>query len=155
VLTPRRLRILGANPLDLVRKKLTSGLQVDAAEGPVRRGGEVEALVTISDPAKAGSVEVGLVCTEYFDEDVEQTYRDSDGVQQMQSSRETLEATAHEQWRPLESAAGVQSVRFTIPEKAPFSYEGDCLSFRWEVVARGRRHQRLDALTATTISVDP
>jgi len=155
VLTLRRLRILGGKPLDLMRKRLTSGLEIEATGEPIRRGDDVEALVTISDPAKVGSVEVGVVCTEYYDEDVEQTSTDSHGVPQTQSSRETLEATAHEEWRPLEPVAGVQSARFAIPADAPFTYEGDCLTFQWEVVARGRRRDRLDALASTPISVTP
>jgi len=69
--------------------------------------------------------------------------------------RATTYAIAHEAWLPIESAPGVQSVRLTIPPEAPFSYEGDCLSFRWEVVARGRRRRRLDAQAKHEISVLP
>jgi hypothetical protein len=157
VLTPRRLRILTTGSLDLVRRKLTSGVEIAAAEGPVRRGDQVEALVTISNAAKVGSVEVGLVCTEYYDEEVESpsTSTTSEGFTQTSSSRETLRATAHEDWRPVDSVVGVQTVGFQIPVEAPFSFEGDCLSFRWAVVARGRRPGRLDAVAEAAISVTP
>jgi hypothetical protein len=141
-------------PLDVLRRRLTSCLEIDADQA-VSRGDEVEALVTISDAAKAGSVEVGVVCTEYYDEEVTESYTDSDGVLQTRTSRETHQAAAHEEWRSIESTVGVQSVRITIPAEAPFSYEGDCLSFRWEIVARGRRHDRLDAQAGQAISVRP
>jgi hypothetical protein len=155
VLNVRTLRTLRTlKPLDLLRRRLTSCLEIDADQA-VSRGDEVEARVTISDAAKAGSVEVGVVCTEYYDEDVTDTYTDSDGVMQTQTTRETLKAAAHEEWRSIESTVGLQTVRFTIPAGAPFSYEGDCLSFRWEVVARGRRHDRLDAQAGQAISVRP
>ena len=71
------------------------------------------------------------------------------------SHRETATATAYEAWVPVESGAGVQSVRLAVPREAPFSYKGDCLSFQWEVVARGRRPHRLDAQARREISVLP
>lgn len=147
---PRSLRKLErslSHPLDLVRRRRTRGLQVDAGEHGVRRGEEVEALVTISSSKGLGDVEVGLVCTEYYDEES----TNSEG----RSSRATVEAIPHEDWQPVESAAGVQSVRLAIPADAPFSYEGACLSFKWELVARGRRSRRLDAQARREISVLP
>jgi hypothetical protein len=135
------------NPLDLVRRQLTKGLEVDAGPGEKRRGGEVEALVTISSARGLGDLEVGLLCTEYYDE--EHTDREGD------TSRSTSEEVTHEAWQPLEPAVGVQTVRFAIPQGAPFSYEGDCLSFKWELVARGRRRRRLDAQARREISVLP
>jgi hypothetical protein len=124
---------------------------VGASEDEVRRGEEVEAVVTIPAVGGVSNVEVGLVCTEYYDEETSYT----DGQGHARTSRTTAEAIAHEAWLPLESARGVQRVRFAIPAEAPFSYEGDCLSFRWEVVARARRRRRLDALARHEISVPP
>jgi hypothetical protein len=43
----------------------------------------------------------------------------------------------------------------TIPPEAPFSYKGDCLSFKWEVVAKGRKRHRLDAQTRREIIIFP
>jgi hypothetical protein len=137
------------NPVDLLRRRMARGLQVGASDEEVRRGEEVEALVTLSSAEGLGDVEVGLVCTEYY-------ARYSEGVGPDDSGgRATTYAIAHEAWLPVESAPGVQSVRLTIPTEAPFSYEGDCLSFRWEVVARGRRRRRLDAQARREISVLP
>ena len=65
-----------SHPLDFVRQRRTRGLQVDAGVQGVRRGEEVEALVTItSAKGLGGDLEVGVVCTEYYDEES----RDSDG----------------------------------------------------------------------------
>jgi hypothetical protein len=139
------------HPLDFVRRRLTKGLQLSAgSQEKVRRGEQVEALVTITRPHGLGDLAVGLVCTEYYD--FEQTWTDKDGSH---TSRETAEATAHETWQPVESATGVQSVRLTIPPEAPFSYKGDCLSFKWEVVAKGRKRHRLDAQARREIVVFP
>lgn len=138
-------------PLDLLRRRLTRGLDVAAPDREVRRGEQIEALVTIGDPRELGDVEVGLVCTEHYDEKV--SSRGSDGS--TTHSRSTREAVAHETWVPVESASGVQSVRFTIPPDAPFSYQGTCLSFTWELVARGRRPRRLDAQARHEIAVLP
>ena len=145
-----RLQGLGhhlSHPLDFVRQRRTRGLQVDAGVHGVRRGEEVEALVTISSPKGLGDLEVGLVCTEYYDEET----TDSDG----DTSRATAEAIAHEDWLPVEELTGVQSVRLAIPADAPFSYEGTCLSFKWELVARGHRSRGLDAQARSDLSVLP
>jgi hypothetical protein len=139
------------HPVDLLRRRLTSGLEVGASEQAARRGDEVEALVTVSNPRGLGDLEVGLVCTECYDEEVQTT--DSDGSSSR--SRSTSEAIAYERWLPVESAPGMQSVRVTIPREAPFSYEGACLSFKWEVVARGHKRHRLDAQARHEISVLP
>ena len=131
--------------LDALRRR-QHGLQVGVTNEQARRGEEVDALVTISGQDEVGEVEVGLVCTEYYD------VYESWG---QHGSRETSDAIAHEEWLPVESAPGVHSVRLTIPLDAPFSYEGDCLSFRWEVVARGRREHRLDAQAKHDLFVAP
>lgn len=147
---PRFLHRLGRSlfhPLELVGQRLTRGLEVDAGEHGVRRGEEVEALVTISSSKGLGNLEVGLVCREYYDEES----TDTEG----RTSRATVEDIAHEDWQPVENVTGVQSVRLAIPADAPFSYEGACLSFKWELIARGRRSRRLDAHAKRELSVLP
>ncbi len=128
------------HPVDFLRRPLTKGLQVSTGAQEVRRGDEVEALVTISRSSGLGNVEVGLICIEYYD--YEATRTNKDGTQS--SSRETAEATAYEAWQPVESAQGVLNVRLAIPPEAPFSYKGDCLSFKWDLVVKGSRRGRLD-----------
>jgi hypothetical protein len=141
-----------AHPLDLLRRRLTRGLEVAAANQVAHRGEQVEVLVTISSPGKIGNVEVGVVCTEYYDEEKTDTDMNTD----MQStSRVTSDEIAHEAWLPVETIAGAQSLRFTIPPDAPFSYGGNCLSFKWEIVARGRKSRGLDAQARSEFSVLP
>lgn len=135
--------------LEALRRRLTRGLEVAASDQVVHRGGEVEALLTISSSRKLGDVEVGVVCTEYYDEE-EKNYTNGS----TSTSRVTRDEIAHETWTPVETVSGVQSLRFTVPPDAPFSYSGECLSFKWEVVARGRK-RGLDAQARSEFSVLP
>jgi hypothetical protein len=137
--------------LNFLRRRLAKGLQVAAGEADVHRGEEIEALVTVSQARGLGHLEVGLLCTESYD--YRSTWTDDDGVEH--DSRKTAEAVAYEEWQPVESIAGVQSLRLRIPPEAPFSYKGHCLSFKWEVVARGRKRHRLDTRVAHEVSVLP
>jgi len=135
------------HPLDFFRRRVTHGLAVDASDRPVRRGDELEARVTISRDGGLGHVEVGLLCTEFFASAVS----DSRGARR----RGTASATAHEAWLPVDGTPGVHSVRLAVPAEAPFSYDAELLSFRWDVVARRRRKHRLDAQARHEISVLP
>jgi hypothetical protein len=137
--------------VDALRRKLTTGLEVGARDQEVHRGDQVEAIVTVSRRRGLGQVEVGLVCTERYD--YENTWTDKDGG--TQSSRETAEEYAHEESQTAGPGVGQQSFRFTLPSEAPFSYNGECLSFRWEVVALGRRSRRLDAQARSELWVLP
>jgi hypothetical protein len=123
-----------------------AGLVVDAPRKEVRRGEDVEVLVTLTS-ARGLDVQAGVVCTERYDE----TDTDSQG----RTTRTTSEATAHEAWIPVPRGTGTQSVNLAIPREAPFSYEGSCLSFKWEVAARIHRSLRLDAEVRRRISVQP
>jgi hypothetical protein len=143
----RRLERGFLHPIDYLRTRGTRGLRVEASDQEVRRGGELEARVTLSNPEGFGEVEVGLVCTEFYECDVP----DGEGGR----SRGTCSATAHEAWLPVHSTLGVHSVRLSVPAEAPFSYDGDLLCFKWAVVARGRRKNRLDAQARHEISVLP
>jgi hypothetical protein len=143
----RRLERGLLHPIDFLRTRMTRGLQVCAGNRPVRRGEHVDAHVTISRPRGVERVEAGLVCTAVYASAV------SDG--RGGRSRGTASATVHEAWLPVEGAPGVHSVRLTVPANAPFSYEGDLLCFRWEVIARGRRARRLDPQARHSVAVLP
>jgi hypothetical protein len=110
------------------------GITVTVPVTDVRRGSELEARLEIANPDTTG-LELGLVCTEYYD--IETT--DGRGNR----SRSTSQAVAHEDWRP-QSGGPMQSVRFRIPEDAPFSYRGDCISYVWRVSARQPKRLRFD-----------
>jgi hypothetical protein len=141
---------LEVHPLDFLRKRLTSGLEVGVGKEEVRRGHEVDALVTISSLRGLQAVEVGLVCTEYYKGWV------SSGSEPGEMTTATYDAIAHETWLPVDAALGVQRVPFTVPRDAPFSYHGEvALSFKWAFVARGRRGRGLDARATCEISVLP
>jgi hypothetical protein len=149
---PEGLRSLGSrlerrllHPIDFLRARIRRGLEVGAAGHPVRRGEEIDARVRITSPRGLGRVEVGLVCTEFFASAVS----DSQGGRR----RGTASATAHEAWHPVDGTPGVHSVRLAVPADAPFTYEGDVLSFTWEIVVRERRKHRLDAQARHAITV--
>ena len=141
--------------LNRIETGLTDELRITPPTGEARRGEKIDVELTVVDPRRLSDVEVGLVCTEYYDVEVETTSTDSQGHTTTSSSRETRDAIAHEAWVPVEGAMGVQTVRLSIPPEAPFSYEGDCLSFRWEVVARAHKRRRLDARAERDLSVAP
>jgi len=137
------------HPVNHLRGWLTSGLEVDTSEEEVCRGEEVDALVTISSVRRLRELEVGLVCTEYY----KAVSTDSEPGD---SSYVEHDAIAHQTWVPVDAALGVQSVRFRIPQEAPFSYRGEvALSFKWEVIARAHRRRGLDARATHEITVLP
>ena len=138
-------------PLQLLRRLVTRGLEVSAVDRQTHRGGDVEVQVTISKPGKLGDVEVGIVCTEHYDE--LETVRDTDGS--TTPYRTTSSDVVHETWSPVEPGSGAKTRRFTIPPHAPFSYSGECLSFKWEVAALGHRSGRLDAEARSEFFVRP
>jgi hypothetical protein len=147
----QRFRTAVEHPIDTLRQRRAKGLEISTSQRRVCRGDHVEVLVTIADTAGIGNVDIGLVCTEYYDEKVQ----DDESETRFGTKRQTSEAIAHAEWLRIDSAPGVQSVRLEVPAEAPFSYEGDCLSFRWEIIAHGRRRRRLDAQARLRIAVAP
>jgi len=137
------------HPLDAIRRRRTHGLAVAATEQELHRGDEVEALLMISRSEGLGRLEVGLLCTEYYAEEVNDPGEDDT------PRRSTATHTAYETWLPVENVLGEQSVCLVIPADAPFSYEGTALSFTWQLLARGRKSHGLDAQASTALSVLP
>ena len=130
--------------LDTLRRKLTKGLEVRVEQPEARRGDDVQAVVVVTEPEGLGELEVGIVCREFYDE----TVSSGEG-----SSRTTSNAVEYEAWQPMQCVRGEHAVTLTIPTEAPYSYAGDCLSFRWDVVARGRKRLALDAQASQEIAV--
>lgn len=135
------------HPINGVRNWVTRGFEVGVSSDQVPRGGQLDGFVTISTAQRLERVEVGVVCTEFY----AVTTSSSEGG----GSRGTSSAVAHEAWIPVASTLGVHTVRLRIPEDAPYSYEGDVLSFRWEVAARGRRQKGIDPRAEHRIRVLP
>jgi len=106
--------------------------QVVADPLELQRGEEVEAELEILYPEDvAERLEVGLVCVERYDHPVSRT---EDGKTVV--SRETGEGVVYERWIPAWRTEELQSFRLRVPPDAPYSHEGDCLSFAWRVSAR-------------------
>ena len=137
------------------RAAAAAGLTVDALQTAVRRGEEVEARVSIAATREIGGLKVGVRCTELYDEEVSDDTGSTSSVRMPSHRRKTSRAVAHETWVPLEAALGEQTARIPIPEEAPFSYAGDCLSFEWEVVVREARRHAVDAEATHELQVLP
>ncbi len=113
----------------------------------LRRGEEVEAELTIHYPEDvAPRIEVGLVCVERYDRPV--ASRNERGERVME--RRIAEEVAYESWFPAWRTEEQQLISFRIPADAPYSYEGECLSFAWRVSAR-----EPDRVAAEGASDDP
>jgi hypothetical protein len=121
------------------------GIAVEPAE--LRRGDELDVRVTVADPQRAGGgAEVGLVCVEYYSV----TRHSRNG-----SYRDDAEATAHEEWRPIRPGQARPYERFRIPAAAPYSHEGEYLSYHWQVRVREPRDMLPDPRVDERIWVSP
>jgi hypothetical protein len=124
-------------------------LRVEPIE--VRRGDTVNATLVISDPDKLGDkLELGLVCTEYYD--VEHTVYTQNGTQRQ---RETKSTDAFSTWSEPDKGRLQQTFRFTVPADAPFSYEGGTVTWAWHVSALDRQPHRTDTHRDVPIWVSP
>lgn len=135
-----------ANPPGLPNLELTP----DGDEK--RRGDSVTVTVRVASPdgLDVERLELGLICTERYD--YEQVTRSREGTQR---SRQTREVPAHEDWREVDRSAPEQTISFDIPGQAPFSFEGDCVSYAWRVSAREPRARRMDRRVDRPIWVLP
>jgi len=119
-----------------------TALAVDA--GALRRGGEISVACTRGQ-THGGLLQVGIVCEERYDVEA----RVGRSVR-----RQTGHATVYEHWQPLATGAREQNFVFCVPVDAPYSYEGDCLSYAWRLSARAPGRLRKDARTDEPIWVD-
>lgn len=139
-------------PLRLADRLPGAALAVDRDDA--RRGDKLSVTLTLANSGGANeepeSLEVGLVCVEIYDYQV---------VAQTRAGpiyvRQTGEANAHENWQQVERAAGAQTVDFELPRDAPYSYEGDCVSYAWRVSARVARRMRSDPRLDHAVWVRP
>lgn len=123
------------------------GMSIAVDRDDVRRGETIS--VTI-DHTATDDLEVGLVCFERFDLQATATTKAG-----MVFIRETNQKTAWEQWKAVASPSGEQALEFEIPQQAPCSYEGDCLSYAWRVSARLVRKLRSDPRIDHPVWVSP
>jgi hypothetical protein len=135
-----------ARPNQAGRMRGTS-LSVDPGE--MRRGEEIS--ITFRGKRENDDrLEVGLVCVERHDMQVRVSVK---GVSTV--SRQTVEAAVHEQWQPVPPAVREQTFTFEIPDSAPYSYEGECVSYSWRASARAVRRLRRDPRLDLPIWVQP
>ena len=126
-------------PLSLADRLPGAALAVERDDA--RRGEKLLVTLTLasSGSAEADPLEVGLVCVEIYDYQV---------IAQTRAGpvyvRQTREDNAYEDWRQVVRTAGDQAVEFELPRDAPYSYEGDCVSYAWRVSARVARKLRSD-----------
>lgn len=85
------------------------------------------------------SLRIGLVCVERADAWFDSRERYYPGLEQVPDAeiphRGIVEEPVHESWQPLESAEE-RRVLFEVPGDAPYSYEGDRVSFAWRAAAK-------------------
>ena len=91
---------------------------------------------------------MGLVCVESYD--VKRTFPTRRGPREI---RETGEAVERANWVLAEPDGS--TVRLRVPEDAPPSYEGSCISFSWRISGRVRDAGDGDVRTDQPIWVLP
>ena len=121
------------------------GVTLQVSGEAFRRGDDVSVTFTVRR-SSGGRLEVGIACNERFEQEVP-----ADAPVEM---RQTVEAIAHEDWQAVPDSAREHTLGFTLPDDAPYSYEGDAVSFAWRVSVREARLGR-DARYDRPIWVDP
>lgn len=134
------------HPIDSLRERMTDMIDIGVSDETVLRGQELDAVVTISDATGLSSLEVGLVCMEYYACEVSGEDGPGKGV---------TSGIAYESWTGIDATVAGHAVHLTVPLTAPFSFRGNNVVFEWEVVARGARKRRLDVRTRHAIAVLP
>jgi hypothetical protein len=118
------------------------GVKLQVAGETFRRGNDVSVTFT-GRGSSGGQLEVGIACDERFEQEVPDT-----------PAAMIVEAIAHEDWQAVPDGGRNQTLDFTLPDDAPYSYEGDAVSFAWRVSVREARLGR-DARYDRPIWVDP
>ncbi len=124
-----------------------------------RRGEDLVVTLSVADPSKlrGDRLEVGLECIERYDYRQHQS-SGSGGVGSSggsSSRRVTRRDTVFAQWLPAQRSSAGETFTFPIPADAPFSHEGDCLSFSWMLTARERVPNGIDTRLDHPIWVRP
>lgn len=122
------------------------GVTLQVAGETFRRGDDVS--VTFTGRGSSGDrLQVGIACDERFDQEVQ-----TDSPVEI---RQLVEAIVHESWQAVPAGAGEHTLGFTLPVDAPYSYEGDSVSFAWRVSVREARRRARDARYDRPIWVEP
>ena len=116
------------------RRRNAPHLQLSLPRGQFHLGETIEPQLRITSMSRLeGDLEVGLVCTCFFDYEYEVHTQHGTST-----SRQTRSAPAFEEWKPADKTPE-QTLSFEIPADGPYSHEGSAVSFAWKVTARERR----------------
>ena len=118
------------------------GITLQLVGEAFRRGDAVSVTLT-GRRSSGGRLEVGIACDERFEQEVPDA-----------PAKTMMETVAHEDWQAVPDSAREHTLDFTLPDDAPYSYEGDAVSFAWRVSVREARLGR-DARYDRPIWVDP
>lgn len=131
------------------RHPLLSGTKLSVEPADPRRGDEVS-ITFAGERSDDDRLEIGLVCQERYDQEVRVYVRGASVVR-----RQTAEEAAHEQWQAVPAGVRERTFTFVVPQDAPYSYEGDCVSYAWFASARAVRPRRKDPRLEEPIWVRP
>jgi len=129
-------------------------LQMRPVTDEPRRGEDLVVSLSVADPSKlkGDRLEVGLECIERYDFRQQNTSGNSVGSS---SHRVTRRDTVFKQWLPAQRSSASETFTFRVPPDAPFSHEGNCLSFSWMLTAREHVAHGIDARLDHPIWVRP
>ena len=125
-------------------------LQVEPIE--TARGQTVRAVLTV-EPGhdEDGRLQVGLVCTQFYD--VKKQVTDARGHSHTQRVIERNDVFA--EWRDVPAGTTSQTFTFTVPADGPFSYEGATVTWAYRLSARRPRAHHIDPHHDVPIWVRP
>jgi hypothetical protein len=140
--------VFGAGQAALQWRAAQAGEEIDVtvAEPEVRRGGQARAVVAPGIHARGGApLAIRIVCAESHD-----WVRRSKN----HTSRGTADTVVYEQRLELPAEAE-REVLFDVPASAPFSHEGEALSYSWRIEARQNVERGVDRIAFAPIWVLP
>jgi hypothetical protein len=113
-------------------------LQVEPIE--TARGGTVRVVLTV-EPGQDedGQLQVGLVCTQFYDVKREVTDAHGSHTQRVTECNDVVT-----DWRDVPSGTTTQTYTFPVPGDGPFSYEGATVSWAYRLSVRRSRAHRID-----------
>ena len=125
------------------------GTSVTVDRVDLRRGEAVSVAVT-AERRDGDRLQVGMVCLERYDTEVRVFTGAASAVR-----RETAEGPVHEEWHAIPSTGPDQAFTFRIPAEAPYSYEGECVSYVWLLTVRSVKPRRKDPRLEEPLWVRP
>lgn len=121
----------GYRLISRARRTVAEHLHLEISPAALTRGETVKARLRIDGPP-GDDVEVGLVCTAWYDEMTEHRHEG-----RTRRRRTITQAEAYGEWKPANAGSTLEQMfEFVVPADAPFSHEGEVVAFAWRVSAR-------------------